>query len=117
MKITAPTQMAIPTAIFKVKGSPNRAVPIRIAVSGSKTPRIEVFVGPMYREEIANARSEIIVGTIANPTRFPQSAAVQIPSSMTYGDRVTPGQLSVRKGQAGRPSLLKRLQTGLAPQP
>ena len=71
MKITAPTQVAIPTAIFIVKGSPNRAVPIRIAVSGSKTPRIEVFVGPMYREEIANARSEIIVGTIASPTRFP----------------------------------------------
>ena len=105
MKITAPTQVAIPTAIFIVKGSPNRAVPIRIAVSGSKTPRIEVFVRPMYREEIAN------------PTRFHQSAAVQIPSSMTSGDHVMPGQLSVRKGQAGRPSLLKRLQTGLAPQP
>ena len=47
MKMTAATQMAMPTAIRAVKGSPNRSVPIRMAVSGSKTPRTAVLVGPI----------------------------------------------------------------------
>lgn len=44
---TAATQMAMPNAILSVMDSPNRSVPIRMAVSGSKTPRTDVFVGPM----------------------------------------------------------------------
>ena len=47
MKTTAPTQTAIPIPIFSVIGSPKRSVPIKIAVNGSKTPRMEVFVGPI----------------------------------------------------------------------
>ncbi len=41
------TQMAIPTAIRAVSVSPNSTVPIRMAVSGSNTPRTAVFVGPI----------------------------------------------------------------------
>jgi len=47
MNTTAATQMAIPIAILTVKASPNRSVPIKIAVSGSNTPRTAVFVGPI----------------------------------------------------------------------
>ncbi len=47
MKMTAATQMAIPTAIRAVSASPNSTVPIRMAVSGSNTPRTAVFVGPI----------------------------------------------------------------------
>ena len=47
MKTTAPTQTAMPIPIFSVIGSPKRSVPIRSAVNGSKTPRMEVFVGPI----------------------------------------------------------------------
>ena len=45
IKTIAATQMAIPTAILAVKTSPNISVPIKIAVSGSNTPRTAVFVG------------------------------------------------------------------------
>jgi hypothetical protein len=47
MNTTAATQMAISIAILTVKASPNRSVPIKIAVSGSNTPRTAVFVGPI----------------------------------------------------------------------
>ena len=47
MKMTAATQMAMPIAIRKVKGSPNSSVPMRMAVKGSNTPRTAVLVGPM----------------------------------------------------------------------
>ena len=47
MKTTAPIQTATPIPILTVKGSPNRSVPIIIAVRGSNTPSMEVFVGPI----------------------------------------------------------------------
>ena len=40
---TAATQIATPSPILGVMDSPNRSVPISMAVSGSKTPRTEVF--------------------------------------------------------------------------
>ena len=47
MKTTAPIQTATPIPILTVMGSPNRSVPIIIAVRGSNTPSMEVFVGPI----------------------------------------------------------------------
>ena len=47
MNTTAATQIMIPTVIFIERGSLNSTVPIRMAVKGSKTPRTEVFVGPI----------------------------------------------------------------------
>ena len=47
MKTTAAMQMAMPRAIFVVRGSLKKRVPMRMAVRGSKTPRMAVFVGPM----------------------------------------------------------------------
>ena len=80
--MTAPMQIAMPSPIFKVIGSPNIMVPMIIAVSGSKTPRMEVLVGPIKRDETASVNNEIMVGKTARPTRLPQSAAVSIPSMM-----------------------------------
>ena len=40
-------QTVTPIPILGVRGSPNKIVPIRMAVRGSKTPRMEVFVGPI----------------------------------------------------------------------
>ena len=47
MKTTAPTQREMPIPILSVRGYLNRRVPIRMAVRGSTTPRMEVFVGPI----------------------------------------------------------------------
>lgn len=68
---TAPMQTAMPRAIFQVIVSPNIRVPIRIAVRGSKTPRMEVLVGPMKRDEMASVSRESRVGAMASPSRLP----------------------------------------------
>ena len=47
MKTTAAMQMAMPRAIFVVRGSLKKRVPMRMAVRGSKTPRMAVSVGPI----------------------------------------------------------------------
>jgi len=39
--------MAMPRAILSVSGSLKKRVPMRMAVSGSKTPRMAVLVGPI----------------------------------------------------------------------
>lgn len=62
IKITDAMQMAMPQAIFPVKGPEKTRVPTSIAVMGSNTPSTEAFVGPMFLLETASARSAIIVG-------------------------------------------------------
>ena len=53
MKRTAAMQMTMPARMFTVSGSPKTSVPTKIAVTGSKAPKTDVFVGPMRRVERA----------------------------------------------------------------
>ena len=75
----AEIQIAMPMMMFTVAGSENARVPIRIAVTGSNTPRTEVFVGPIILVETASARRETIVGKIASPKRLTMSIEVSMP--------------------------------------
>ncbi len=56
--------------MFVVSASPKISVPTRIAVIGSKTPRTEAFVAPIFLVAIARVDVETIVGRIASPMRL-----------------------------------------------
>ena len=56
--------------MFVVSASPKMSVPTRIAVIGSKTPRTEAFVAPIFLVAIARVDVETIVGRIASPMRL-----------------------------------------------
>ena len=73
--------MTIPATIFSVSGSEKTKVPIKIAVTGSKAPNTEVFVGPIMRVEMAIVSIAIIVGKTAKPIRFITSKVVSMPCS------------------------------------
>ena len=78
MNVTDIMAMVMPMIILDVKGSPNTRVPTSMAVIGSKTPRTDAFVAPILRVATASVAVEIIVGRIASPIRFIQSAPVVI---------------------------------------
>lgn len=80
--------MVIPIMILEVNGSPNTRVPTSIAVIGSKTPRTDAFVAPILRVATARVAVEIIVGRIASPTRFIQSAEVVMPDVTGVPDMI-----------------------------
>ena len=65
--------------MFAVSSSPKTNVPTRIAVIGSKTPKTEAFVAPMFLEAIAKDAVDTIVGRTARPMRLPQAIAPSIP--------------------------------------
>lgn len=60
---------------FTVTGSLNNKAPTAIAVTGSKTPKTDVFVAPINFVEIAKVIREIMVGNNANPDKFIQFLA------------------------------------------
>lgn len=70
MNVTATMAMEIPTMIFVVSGSPNISVPTTMAVMGSKTPRTDALVAPIFREAMARVAVETMVGNRASPTRL-----------------------------------------------
>ena len=86
MNVTATMAMEIPTMIFVVSGSPNISVPTTMAVMGSKTPRTDALVAPMFREAMARVAVETMVGNRASPTRLSQSAPVVIPAVMAVSE-------------------------------
>ena len=85
MNVTATMAMEIPTMIFVVSGSPNISVPTTMAVMGSKTPRTDALVAPMFREAMARVAVETMVGNRASPTRLSQSAPVVILAGLAGG--------------------------------
>ena len=70
IKVTATTEIRIPVMMFEVRASPNTKVPTIIAVIGSKTPKTEALVAPIFLVAIAKVAVETIVGRIASPIRF-----------------------------------------------
>ena len=79
--------MPMPRRMFVVKGSPNISVPTRIAVIGSKTPSTEAFVAPIFRVAMAKVAVETMVGKRARPSRFSQSAPVEMPAVIGVGEK------------------------------
>ena len=73
IKVMAVMESKIPTMILVVRASPKTTVPMRIAVTGSNTPRTDALVAPMFRVAIANVAVDTTVGRIARPTRFNQA--------------------------------------------
>ena len=71
--------MTMPTRIFIVIGSLNAIAPIRIAVTGSNTPKTDALVGPILRVARANEAVETTVGRIANPNRLSHAVVPSIP--------------------------------------
>ena len=65
--------------IFEVSASPNTRVPTRMAVTGSKTPRTEAFVAPMFLVATARVAVDTMVGKMARPTRLIHAFAPSIP--------------------------------------
>ena len=53
-----------------VSASPKTNVPTSIAVIGSKTPKTEALVAPIFLVAIAKVAVETIVGRTASPIRF-----------------------------------------------
>ena len=70
MKVTATTEIRMPVMMLVVSASPNTKVPTRIAVIGSKTPKTDAFVAPMFLVAIARVAVETIVGKMASPMRL-----------------------------------------------
>ena len=70
IKVTATTEIRIPVMMLEVRASPNTKVPTRIAVIGSKTPKTEALVAPIFLVAIAKVAVETIVGRIASPMRL-----------------------------------------------
>ena len=70
INVTATTEIKMPVMMFVVSASPNTTVPTRIAVIGSKTPKTEAFVAPIFLVAIAKVAVETIVGRIASPMRL-----------------------------------------------
>ena len=81
MNTTAATQTRMPAAIFRLIGSPNITVPIRMAVSGSNTPRTEVLVGPM--QPLPTHSSSTSPTTLMNPQRTWSNSVAPRPKSLS----------------------------------
>ena len=79
MKRTAARQRVMPMTMRVVMGSRKSSVPIRMAVTGSNTPRIAVRVGPMLRVAMARVSREIMVGNMARPVRLSADFQVLTP--------------------------------------
>ena len=56
------------------------SVPTRIAVMGSKTPKTEAFVAPIFRVAMAKVAVETMVGRMASPKMLSQSPTEVIPA-------------------------------------
>ena len=59
--------------ILVVSASPKTNVPTRIAVIGSKTPKTEALVAPIFLVAIAKDAVDTIVGRTASPMRLTQA--------------------------------------------
>ena len=79
MNVTAAVAIVMPIIMLAVRASPKTIVPTRMAVIGSNTPSTEAFVAPMFLVATARVAVETIVGRIANPIRFAQSAHPLMP--------------------------------------
>ena len=66
----AAIEIIIPTIMPVVSGSLNTSVPISIAVIGSKTPRTDALVAPIFRVATAKVAVDTMVGSRARPMRF-----------------------------------------------
>ena len=82
MNTTAQMQMRAPATMLEVSGSPNTAVPMNIAVSGSNTPSTEVLVAPILLVDRDRESREIIVGTRASPMKLLHTEKPDRPSSI-----------------------------------
>ena len=93
IKVTATIEIRMPVMMFAVSSSPKTNVPTRIAVIGSKTPKTEAFVAPMFLEAIAKDAVDTIVGRTARPMRLIQA----IPPSSPATSSVPESEHLVRK--------------------
>ncbi len=66
--------------MLSVRVSPKTSVPTTIAVIGSKTPNTDAFVAPIFLVATASVAVDMIVGSIARPTRLNQSRLLSIPA-------------------------------------
>ena len=79
MKVTAMMAIRMPIMMLGVSASPNTSVPTNIAVMGSKTPNTDAFVAPMLRVAMARVAVDMMVGSMASPTRLPQDDRFSTP--------------------------------------
>ena len=65
--------------MFVVSASPKTRVPTSMAVIGSKTPRTEALVAPMFLVAMARVAVETMVGRTASPMRLSHAPPVSSP--------------------------------------
>ena len=86
MNTTATTEIRMPVTTFVVRASPKTNVPTRMAVTGSKTPRTDAFVAPMFLVATARVAVETMVGNIASPVRLIHALPPSMPAISSAPD-------------------------------